>query len=88
MTTNASEKRGSGQLDHWKQLCPLVLQATPKDPIYGVQQLSRNRDKRPVDGPSFELAGFRKKPLRGDRNEMRQAPACKALFLGDDFQHG
>jgi hypothetical protein len=23
----------------------------------------------------------------GDRNEMRTAPACEALFSGDDFPH-
>ncbi len=37
---------GSGQRDSWKQLCPLVLQAAPKDSIYGVQQLPRNRNER------------------------------------------
>jgi hypothetical protein len=40
------KESGSGQLDPWKQLCPLVLQAAPKYSVYGVQQLPRNRNER------------------------------------------
>jgi hypothetical protein len=36
----------SGQRDPWKQLCPLVLQAAPKYPVYSVQQLPRNSNER------------------------------------------
>jgi hypothetical protein len=37
---------GLGQRDPWKQLCPLILQAASKDPIYGMEQLSRNSNER------------------------------------------
>jgi hypothetical protein len=35
----------SAQSDPRKQLCPLILHAAPKYPIYGVQQLPRNSDE-------------------------------------------
>jgi hypothetical protein len=40
------ERIASYQYDPRKQLCALVLQAASKYPIYGVQQLPRNRHER------------------------------------------
>jgi len=36
----------SGQRDAWKQLCPLILQAASKYPVYSVEQLPRNSNER------------------------------------------
>lgn len=81
------EEIGSGQHDPWKQLCPLVLRAAPKYAIYGVQQLPRNSNERLWTGFISSRQALEKRLLREDRNGIRPAPACKAIFSGDDFQH-
>ena len=40
------QETGAGQRDPWKQPCPLILQAASKDPVYGMEQLPRNRNER------------------------------------------
>jgi hypothetical protein len=43
---SGEEEIVSGQSDPWKQLCPLILQAASKYPVYGVEQLPRNSNER------------------------------------------
>ena len=49
-----------GQSDPWKQLCPLILQATSEYSVDGVEQLPRNSNERLETGFDSSEEAFEK----------------------------
>jgi LacI family transcriptional regulator len=79
------QETGSGQRDSSNQLCPLILQAASKDPVFGIEQFPCNSNERILRGGRTRTIGPLVPSVSGSFFASRAEAAQAVARLNDSL---